>query len=133
MAFIDGQELKKIIQRDPLESSRALIIATQIAGGLEAAHRKGIVHRDIKSSNIMVMPNGRVKIMDFGIAKMSGTTLLTQEGTTMGTVAYMSPEQARGERLDFRTDLSSWGVVFYQMLSAVQKSPNKDIRHRYGR
>ncbi len=125
MAYIEGQELKKTIERAPLESGRVLIIATQIAEGLEAAHKKRIVHRDIKSSNIMVMPNGQVKIMDFGIAKMSGTTLLTQAGTTMGTVAYMSPEQARGERLDYRTDLWSWGVVFYEMLSTQLPFPGE--------
>lgn len=118
MAFIEGEELKKIIETESLTSERALDIAFQIAAGLEAAHTKGIVHRDIKSGNIMVTSKGQVKIMDFGIAKMVGTTLLTQEGTTMGTVAYMSPEQARGEPLDYRTDLWSLGVILYQMVSA---------------
>jgi len=125
MAFIEGQELKKLIEKNVFESEKALEIASQIALGLDAAHTKGIVHRDIKSGNIMVTSKGQAKIMDFGIAKMVGTTLLTQEGTTMGTAAYMSPEQARGEQLDFRTDLWSLGVILYQMLSAHLPFPGE--------
>src|SRR5206468_2546925 len=89
---------------------------------VEVAHQKGITHRDIKSSNIMVTApasgrSGQAKVMDFGLAKVAGETLYTREGTTLGTVAYMSPEQAQGREVDQRTDLWSLGVVFYEMLS----------------
>ncbi len=92
-------------------------IAAQIAEGLQDAHEKGIVHRDIKSSNIMIDGRGRVKIMDFGLAKVRGGAQLTKEHTTLGTAAYMSPEQARGKAVDQRTDIWSFGVVFYEMLT----------------
>lgn len=117
MEYVEGESLKGKIERDPLETREALEIAIQVAGGLEEAHKKGIVHRDIKSSNIMVTDKGQAKIMDFGLAKVKGRTLLTREGTTLGTVAYMSPEQARGEEIDLRTDIWSLGVVLYEMLS----------------
>jgi serine/threonine protein kinase len=96
MAYVEGQSLNKKIAAVPLELDEALIIAEQIAEGLREAHKKGIVHRDIKSANIMVTDKSLTKIMDFGLARIEGTTLFTKEGTTMGTVAYMSPEQARG-------------------------------------
>ncbi len=94
-----------------------LLYATQIVRGLNAAHAKDIVHRDIKSANIMVTPANEVKILDFGLAKMAGVGALTQTGSTLGTTAYMSPEQVRGESLDARSDLWSVGVVLYEMLS----------------
>lgn len=115
MAYIDGRSLKKKIDSGPLEISEALKLAIQAAEGLQEAHRKGVVHRDIKSANIMVTDKGQAKIMDFGLARVSGTTLMTQEGMTMGTIAYMSPEQARGEGVDHRTDIWSFGVVLYEM------------------
>ena len=115
MAYIEGQSLRKKIESGPLELDEALKIATQVAEGLQEAHKKGVVHRDIKSANIMVTEKGQSKIMDFGLARMTGTTMLTQEGTTMGTIAYMSPEQARGEEVDHRTDIWSLGVVLYEM------------------
>ncbi len=117
MAYVDGQSLREKIIQGALELEEILDIATQITTGLHEAHEKGIVHRDIKSSNIMVTPKGQAIIMDFGIAKLSGETKLTQPGTTMGTVAYMSPEQARGEDVDHRSDIWSLGIVMYEMLS----------------
>jgi len=117
MAYIEGQSLRKKIESSPLELDEALRIATQVAEGLQIAHKKGIVHRDIKSANIMVTEKGQAKIMDFGLARMTGGTLITKEGSTMGTIAYMSPEQARGEEVDHRTDIWSLGVVLYEMFS----------------
>jgi TolB-like protein/Flp pilus assembly protein TadD/predicted Ser/Thr protein kinase len=120
MAYIEGQSLKKKIESGPLKLDKALGIATQVAEGLQEAHRKGVVHRDIKSANIMVTEKGQSKIMDFGLARVTGSTMVTKEGTTMGTVAYMSPEQARGEEVDHRTDIWSLGVVLYEMFSGQQ-------------
>jgi serine/threonine protein kinase len=117
MAYIGGQSLKKKIESGPLELDEALRIATQIAEGLQEAHKKGVVHRDIKSANIMVTEKGQAMIMDFGLARVRGGTLVTKEGMTMGTIAYMSPEQARGEEVDHRTDIWSLGVVLYEMFS----------------
>jgi len=117
MAYIEGQSLKKKIESGPLELEEAMRIATQVAEGLQEAHKKGVVHRDIKSANIMVTDRGQVKIMDFGLARVTESTLVTQEGMTMGTVTYMSPEQARGEKVDHRTDIWSLGVVLYEMLT----------------
>jgi serine/threonine protein kinase/Tfp pilus assembly protein PilF len=117
MAFVEGQSLKDQIAEGPLEPDKALDMAVQIAEGLSRAHSRGIVHRDIKPSNIMVTPEGRAKIMDFGLAKMSGLTQLTKTSTTLGTVAYMSPEQARGETVDHRTDIWSLGVLLYEMVT----------------
>ncbi len=117
MAYIEGQSLRDRIEREPFSVDETLDIAVQVAEGLAEAHKKGIVHRDIKSANIMVDSRGKAKIMDFGLAKVSGATLMTREGTAMGTVAYMSPEQTRGEPVDYRTDIWSLGVVLYEMLS----------------
>ena len=117
MEYIDGQSLKEKIKSGPLEIEGVLDIATQVAEGLKEAHKKGIVHRDIKSANIMLMEMGHAKIMDFGLAKVVGGSLITKEPTTMGTVAYMSPEQTRGEIVDHRTDIWSLGVVVYEMIS----------------
>jgi serine/threonine protein kinase len=100
-----------------LPIGRILNLAAQIARGLQAAHRKGITHRDIKSANIMLSKDGLVKIMDFGLAKMRGAAQVTKAGITVGTVAYMSPEQARGEEVDQRTDIWSFGVLLYEMLT----------------
>ncbi|MDH5362247.1 MAG: protein kinase [Aigarchaeota archaeon] len=117
MAYVDGQSLKKKIESGPLELDEAIRLATQVAEGLQEAHKKGVVHRDIKSANIMVTEKGQAKIMDFGLARLTGTTMMTKEGMTMGTIAYMSPEQARGEAVDHRTDIWSFGVVLYEMFS----------------
>ena len=117
MAYIEGQSLRKKIESGPLELDEAIRIALQVAEGLQEAHKQGVVHRDIKSANVMVTANGQAKIMDFGLARKAGGTLLTKEGMAMGTIAYMSPEQARGEEVDCRTDIWSLGVVMYEMFT----------------
>ncbi|MFB0565692.1 MAG: protein kinase [Candidatus Aminicenantaceae bacterium] len=117
MAYVDGESLGERIKSGPLKLDEALANALQVAEGLEEAHKKGIVHRDIKSANIMLTGKSQAKIMDFGLAKVIGGTLITKEATTMGTVAYMSPEQARGEAVDHRSDIWSLGVVLYEMLT----------------
>jgi serine/threonine protein kinase len=117
MEFVEGETLKGKLRKGPLGASDALAIASQVAAGLAEAHGKGIIHRDIKSANIMVTPKGQAKVMDFGLAKLQGGSSLTRSQTTLGTVAYMSPEQARGGELDARTDIWSLGVVLYQALA----------------
>jgi serine/threonine protein kinase/Tfp pilus assembly protein PilF len=117
MEYCEGETLKEKVRSGPLKIEKAVNIAVQVAEGLQHAHNKGIIHRDIKSDNVMVTEEGQVKIMDFGLAKMSGASMVTKEGTTLGTIAYMSPEQARGETVDFRTDIWSLGVVLYEMLT----------------
>jgi tetratricopeptide (TPR) repeat protein/predicted Ser/Thr protein kinase len=123
MEYVEGQTLKELIdvgarRAVPLPLPDIIAIATQIASGLAAAHEKGIVHRDIKPANIFITKNNVVKILDFGLAKLAGGQAnLTRTGTTMGTVAYMSPEQALGKKVDQRTDIWSFGVVLYEMLS----------------
>jgi serine/threonine protein kinase/dienelactone hydrolase len=122
MEYIEGRSLRERVKEHPLEAGEAVEIAIQAAEALEEAHQKGIVHRDIKSANIMVTRPasgrpGQAKVMDFGLAKVKGESLHTREGTTLGTVAYMSPEQAQGQTVDHRTDVWSLGVVLYEMLS----------------
>ncbi len=117
MAYIEGIDLKEKIRSGPLELGEALDIAIQMAQGLEAAHRKGVIHRDIKSANVMVTENGQAKITDFGLAKIPGATEISKVWMTVGTAAYMSPEQTRGETVDHRTDIWSLGVVLYEMLT----------------
>jgi serine/threonine-protein kinase len=116
MECVEGESLKKKIHAGPLKLDEAIGIAIQLAEGLQEAHEKGIVHRDIKPDNVMLTPKSQAKIMDFGLARSAGKTTLTKEGTTLGTVAYMSPEQARGEHVDHRTDIWSLGVVLYEMI-----------------
>ncbi len=117
MAYVEGQSLKTRIESRRLEFGEVLTIATQIAEGLREAHGKGVVHRDIKSANIMINEQGQAKIMDFGLARVKGSALVTQQGLTMGTISYMSPEQARGDEVDPRSDIWSFGVVLYEMLT----------------
>jgi adenylate cyclase len=120
MEYINGSELKDKVDEGKLTLESSLEIIEQIANGLSAAHQKGITHRDIKSSNIMLTKTGQVKIMDFGLAKVRGTSQITKIGTTIGTAAYMSPEQAQGEKADHRADIWAMGVIFYEMLTGQQ-------------
>ena len=117
MAYLEGQTLKDKIAERPLKLDQALDVAVQTAQGLQAAHEKDIVHRDIKSANLMVTPQGQVKIMDFGLAQLTERSKLTETSTILGTPSYMSPEQAVGEKTDRRTDLWSLGVVLYEMVT----------------
>ena len=117
MEFIDGSSLRERLKKGPLGVHRAVDIAIQVASGLQAAGRKGIIHRDVKCANIMLTRDGQAKIMDFGLAKVADSTMSTKAGAVMGTAAYMSPEQGRGECVDGRTDVWSLGVVLYEMLS----------------
>lgn len=117
MACYQGETVREKIKREPLKLEEAIGIAIQVAQGLGKAHSQRIVHRDIKPANIFITGDGQAKIMDFGLAKLAGQVRLTKIGTTAGTVAYMSPEQARGEEVDHRTDIWSLGVVLYEMLN----------------
>jgi len=120
MEYVEGQDLREMIkahQGKSLPIDDVLRYAEQISAALEAAHNKGVIHRDIKSSNIMITNDNRVKIMDFGLAKIAGGSPVTTVGTTIGTAAYISPEQIYGNEVDNRTDIWSFGVVMYEMLT----------------
>jgi len=117
MQHVEGQSLKEVIAGKALPLDRILEIAIQISDGLHAAHEKGVAHRDIKPSNILIDSHGRARIVDFGLASVMGSDHLTKTGSTLGTVGYMSPEQVRGDKVDHRTDLFSFGVVLYEMIT----------------
>jgi serine/threonine protein kinase/Tfp pilus assembly protein PilF len=120
MEYVDGRSLDKAILSERMSVEEAITVGIQIAEGLHEAHEKGVIHRDIKPGNIMMTEHGQVKIMDFGVAKSPNTTSITKSGTAIGTVAYMSPEQSRGEPLDHRTDIWSMGVLLYEMLTGAR-------------
>lgn len=117
MTLYEGETLKEKIKRGPLEPEEVIDVSLQVAQGMEKAHQKGIVHRDIKPQNLILTNDGVMKIVDFGLAKLAGQKDLTREGITVGTVGYMSPQQARGQELDQRTDIWSLGVVMYEMIT----------------
>ena len=117
MAFYEGKTLKKKIESGLLEIDQVVDIALQVARGLAKAHEHGIIHRDIKPANIMLTQDGVAKVVDFGLAKLAGQTQLTKTATTMGTIAYISPEQSRGEKVDQRTDIWALGVTLYEMIT----------------
>ena len=116
LEFVEGESLEKKIDRGPVALKEALDIGRQVAGGLSAAHDKKIVHRDIKPGNLLITPDGRVKILDFGLALLTEGSKLTQLDTTLGTVAYMSPQQAQGVKVDHRADVWALGCVLYEMV-----------------
>ena len=117
MEFVEGKTLGALLKGKELSLKELVAIALQIAEGLNAAHKKGIVHRDIKPDNIMVTDDRLVKIMDFGLAKLKGSSKLTKTHSTLGTLSYMSPEQAHGEEVDQRSDIFSFGAVLYEMIT----------------
>ena len=132
MELLEGETLGERLARGPLDLDDLLTFGADVASALDAAHRQGVVHRDVKPANLFVMAAGAIKVLDFGVAKLSdaaggldatraGSDQLTSVGTAIGTVAYMSPEQARGEAIDGRSDLFSLGVVNYEM--ATGRSP----------
>lgn len=125
MAFYDGKTIKKLITNSAHELKKVLDIAIQMGEGLARAHREGIIHRDIKSSNVIVTNDGIVKIVDFGLAKISGSAQLTKSGISVGTAAYMSPEQIRGEEIDHRSDIWAMGVVLYEMVTGQMPFPGE--------
>ena len=118
MAFYKGETLKQKLARGPLTVTEAVNVAVQVATGLTAAHEKGIIHRDIKPANIIITDDNVLKILDFGLAKLTHQTGLTKSGVALGTITYMSPEQVEGEEVDHRTDIWSLGVVSYEMLTS---------------
>src|SRR5712691_2501823 len=144
MQYVEGRNVRQLVGGHPLELKSALLIAIQVTDALAAAHARGIIHRDIKSGNVMVMPSGQVKILDFGLAKLlddtedagkSATihrTDLTEIGVPYGTATYAAPEQARGDRVDKRADIFSTGVLLYEMLTGTWPFRGKtsiDVRH----
>ncbi|MGB2957758.1 MAG: serine/threonine-protein kinase, partial [Bacteroidota bacterium] len=117
MEYVDGVTLREKTEGKQLKGDEAVDYAIQIGEALLEAHSKGIVHRDVKAENIMVNSKNQAKVMDFGLAKLRGSLRLTKTSSTIGTLAYMAPEQIQGEEVDARSDIFSFGVVFYEMLT----------------
>jgi serine/threonine-protein kinase len=129
MEYVDGVTLSQVLDTTgPLPIDVGVMIGLQVASALEYAHRRGLIHRDIKPGNIMIKRNGEVKLMDFGIARTRGLDALTQPGTLVGTPSYMSPEQAVGEPLDVRSDIFSLGVVLYEMFTGAKPFQDEATR-----
>lgn len=128
MEYLDGRELKDLINRGELTLDRALELAAQIADGLAYAHERGVIHRDVKPGNIMMLADGRVKITDFGIARMHGTDVRTQTGLLLGSPRYLSPEQVLGRTPDARVDLFSLGVILYEMMTGRSPFSGSDVQ-----
>src|SRR5262245_45492933 len=142
MQHVEGKTVRRLVAGRPLELKTAVLIGLQVADALAVAHSRGIIHRDIKSGNVMVTPSGQVKVLDFGLAKLlddveaqdSGIhrTELTEVGVPYGTATYAAPEQARGDRVDKRADVFSMGVLLYEMLTGTwpfQGRTTIDVRH----
>src|SRR5687768_14558501 len=142
MQYVEGKNVRQLVAGRPLELKTALLIGLQVADALAAAHSRGIIHRDIKSGNVMVTPSGQVKVLDFGLAKLLDDdqaatrgihrTELTEIGIPYGTATYAAPEQARGDRVDKRADIFSLGVLLYEMLTGTWPFRGKttiDVRH----
>jgi serine/threonine protein kinase len=127
MELVEGQDLRELIAGVSLAPSRSVAIAAAVAEGLAYAHERGIVHRDIKPGNIMVLDDGRVKIMDFGIARLREPAVKTQTGVLLGSPQYMAPEQIIGQPLDHRADIFSLGLVLYEMLTGTKAFQGEDI------
>ena len=128
MACCEGETLKERIQKGPIPQPETVSLGVQIGEGLSQAHAAGIIHRDIKPANIMITVDGLVKILDFGIAKLAAEEQVTHPGAAFGTIEYMSPEQALGERVDHRTDIWAVGVLLYEMLSGRLPFRGDDAR-----
>lgn len=120
MAYYDGFDLNKKIEKGPLPLQEVIELSVQMAAGLQKAHEKGIIHRDLKPANIFITAEGTVKIIDFGLAKAANHGMLTKTGSTLGTYPYMSPEQAQGEKADHRTDIWSVGIVIFEMITGLR-------------
>ena len=142
MQYVEGKNVRELVSGRPLDLRSALSIAIQVADALDAAHARGIIHRDIKAGNVMVTPSGQAKVLDFGLAKlMDGEsagpggihhTDLTEIGIPYGTATYAAPEQARGDKVDARADIFSTGVLLYEMLTGTwpfQGKTSIDVRH----
>src|SRR5512138_2023615 len=142
MQHVEGKNVRQLVNGRPLELKTALLIGVQVADALAVAHSRGIIHRDIKSGNVMVTPAGQVKVLDFGLAKLLDEeiaastglhqTELTEVGVPYGTATYAAPEQARGDRVDKRADVFSTGVLLYEMLAGTWPFRGKttiDVRH----
>ncbi|MDX1618583.1 MAG: protein kinase [Balneolaceae bacterium] len=117
MEYLEGEELQKVIASGSLTEEQKIEIALQVAQALQAAHEKGVIHRDVKPGNIMIDPKGNARMMDFGLARIQGSEHITKTGDTLGTPAYMSPEQVRGGEIDERSDIWSYGVVLYELFT----------------